>query len=40
MLWKWMEEFKTPKKLINMCKTYVQKTRSAVRIEGTLVILN
>jgi len=25
-----------PKKLINMCKTCVQKTRSAVRIEGTL----
>ena len=23
-------------KLINMCNTYVQKTRSAVRIEGTL----
>jgi len=36
MLWKWMEEFKIPEKLINMCKTYVQKTRSAVRIEGTL----
>jgi len=34
--WKWMEEFKILKKLINMCKTYVQKTRSAVRIEGTL----
>ena len=31
-----MEEIKIPKKLINMCKTYVQKTRSAVRIEGTL----
>jgi len=36
ILWKWMEEFKIPEKLINMCKTYVQKTRSAVRIEGTL----
>jgi len=31
-----MEEFKIPKKLINMCKTCVQKTVSAVRIEGTL----
>jgi hypothetical protein len=31
-----MEEFKIPTKLINMCKTCVQKTRSAVRIEGTL----
>ena len=36
MLWKCMEEFKIPKKLINMCRTCVQKTRSAVRIEGTL----
>ena len=36
MLWKCMEEFKIPKKLINMCKACVQKTRSAVRIEGTL----
>jgi len=36
MLWKCMEEFKIPKKLINMCKISVQKTRSAVRIEGTL----
>jgi hypothetical protein len=35
-LWKGMEEFKIPTKLINMCKTCVQKTRSAVRIEGTL----
>ena len=35
-LWKCMEEFKIPKKLINMCKTCVQKTRSAVSIEGTL----
>ena len=31
-----MYEFKIPTKLINMCKTCVQKTRSAVRIEGTL----
>jgi len=31
-----MEEFKIPTKLINMCKTCSQKTRSAVRIEGTL----
>jgi len=31
-----MEEFKIPKKLINMCETCVQKRRSAVRIEGTL----
>ena len=35
-LWKCMEEFRIPKKLINMCRTCVQKTRSAVRIEGTL----
>jgi len=35
-LWKCMEEFKIPKKLINMCKACVKKTRSAVRIEGTL----
>jgi hypothetical protein len=28
--------FKISKKLINMCKTGKQKTRSAVRIEGTL----
>ena len=35
-LWKHMEEFKIPIKLINVCKTCVQKTRSAVRIEGTL----
>ena len=35
-LWKCMKKFKIPTKLINMCKTYVQKTRSAVRIEGTL----
>jgi len=31
-----MEEFKIPKKLINMCKTCVQKTSSAVKLEGTL----
>jgi len=31
-----MKEFKIPTKLINVCKTCVQKTRSAVRIEGTL----
>jgi len=31
-----MKEFKIPTKLINMCKTCVQKTRSALRIEGTL----
>jgi len=31
-----MKEFKIPKKLINICKTCVQKTRSAVRIAGTL----
>jgi hypothetical protein len=35
-LWKCMKEFKIPTKLINMCKTCVQETRSAVRIEGTL----
>ena len=35
-LWECMKEFKVPTELINMCKTYVQKTRSAVRIEGTL----
>ena len=35
-LWECMKEFKIPTKLINMCKTCVQKTRSAVRIEGTL----
>jgi len=28
--WKCMKEFKIPTKLINMCKTCVQKTRSAV----------
>jgi len=31
-----MKEFKIPTKLINMCKICVQKTRSVVRIEGTL----
>jgi len=35
-LWECIEEFKMPTKLINMCKTCVQKARSAVRIEGTL----
>ena len=35
-LLKCMEEFKIPTKLINMCKACVQKTRSVVRIEGTL----
>jgi len=31
-----MKEFKIPTKLINMCKTWVQETRSVVTIEGTL----
>jgi len=31
-----MKEFKIPTKLIYMCKTCVQETRSTVRIEGTL----
>jgi hypothetical protein len=31
-----MEEFKIHTKLINMCKTCVQKPRSVVRIERTL----
>ena len=31
-----MYEYQIPTKLINMCKTCVQKTRSAVRIEGIL----
>jgi len=35
-LWKCMEEIKIPKKLINMCKTCVRKTRSDVTREGTL----
>jgi hypothetical protein len=30
-----MAEFKIPIQLINMCKTSAQKTRSAVRINGT-----
>jgi len=34
--WECMKEFKIPTKLINMCKTCVQKTRSAVRMEGIL----
>jgi len=34
--WEYIKEFKFPTKLINMCKTCVQKTRSEVRIEGTL----
>jgi len=32
-----MYEFQIPTKLISICKTCVQKTRSAVRIEGTLL---
>jgi hypothetical protein len=35
-LWECMEEFKIPTELINMYKTCVEETRSAVRIEGTL----
>jgi len=35
-LWKCMKEFKILTKLINMCKTCVQETRSSVRIKGTL----
>jgi len=35
-LWKCMEEFKIPTKLINMWRTCVQKTRNAVRIGGKL----
>ena len=35
-LWKCMKEFKIPTKLINTCKTCVQKTRSVVRIEEIL----
>jgi hypothetical protein len=31
-----MKEFKIPTKLMNICKTCVQETRSAVRTEGTL----
>jgi hypothetical protein len=32
-LWKCMEEFKIPAKLINMRKTCVQETRIVIRIE-------
>ena len=32
-LWTSVKDFKIPTKLINICKTCVQKTRSAVRIE-------
>ena len=35
-LWKCMEEFKIPKKLINICRACVQKTRSTVIVDGTL----
>jgi len=35
-LWECRKEFKIPTKLINMCKTRVQKTRSVLRTEGTL----
>jgi len=35
-LWECMKEFKISTNLINMCKTCVKKTRSAVRIELTL----
>jgi hypothetical protein len=35
-IWECMKEFKIPTKLIQMCKTCVQETRSAVRTEGTL----
>jgi len=35
-LWKSMKEFKIPTELINKCKTCVQETRSAVRIDRTL----
>jgi len=31
-LWECMKEFKIPTKLINLCKTCIQKTRSVVRI--------
>jgi hypothetical protein len=31
-----IKKFKIPTKLTNACKTCVQKTRSALRIEGTL----
>jgi len=35
-LWECMKEFKIPTKLINICKTCVQKTKSVVGIERTL----
>ena len=35
VLWKSVKKFKIPTKLIDMCKTCVQNTRSAVRIEET-----
>jgi hypothetical protein len=35
-LWKLMEVFKIPTKLINIYKTCVKKKKSAVRMEGTL----
>ena len=35
-LWECMEEFKIPTELVNKCKTCVQETRSAVRIDGAL----
>ena len=35
-LWACMKEFKIPTKLIKVCKTCVQETRSVVRIEGKL----
>ena len=35
-LWECMKEFKIPAKSVSMCKTCEQKTRSVVRIEGTL----
>ena len=38
-LWECMKEFKIRTKVINMCRTCVQKTRSAVRIAGTLLSL-
>ena len=37
ILWKYMEEFRIPKK-INMCRARVQKTRSTVRIGETLIL--
>ena len=35
-LWECIKEFKISTKVINMLKTCVQRTRSSVRIEGTL----